>query len=285
MGEELDGRADQYALAATAFHLLTGSPPFPHSNPAVVIGRHLSTPPPKLGDTNADLAGLDSVISRALAKDPAARFDSCRDFVQALAQGGTATPAEPTARLSPPPIIAASADSTSKPASAPITPAVDQPTTQHAAPPVVVSSWATEVPADKPAAAPTDDAQLPTNTPAPFREGTNREQTAGSGSDAASTSRRTALIAGGIAALLAVGVVAFIGARLAQPRSAPPTASPPQPSSTLPASPPPEPPQTVTYTPPPVTVIRPSAPPTAVPHLLHRAYLHGCPAIWDYRRR
>ncbi len=28
MGERLDGRADQYALAATAFHLLTGSPPF-----------------------------------------------------------------------------------------------------------------------------------------------------------------------------------------------------------------------------------------------------------------
>ena len=33
MGGELDGRADQYALAATAFHLLSGSPPFQHSNP------------------------------------------------------------------------------------------------------------------------------------------------------------------------------------------------------------------------------------------------------------
>src|SRR5271170_4348134 len=35
MGEQLDGRADQYALAATAFHLLTGTPLFQHSNPAV----------------------------------------------------------------------------------------------------------------------------------------------------------------------------------------------------------------------------------------------------------
>jgi len=34
MGKPLDGRADQYALAATAFHLLTGSPPFEYSNPA-----------------------------------------------------------------------------------------------------------------------------------------------------------------------------------------------------------------------------------------------------------
>src|SRR5207249_797086 len=36
-GDALDGRADQYALAATAYHLFTGQPPFSHSNPAVVI--------------------------------------------------------------------------------------------------------------------------------------------------------------------------------------------------------------------------------------------------------
>ena len=42
MGQEIDGRADQYALAATAYHLLTGSQLFPHSNP----GRH--QPPPRL---------------------------------------------------------------------------------------------------------------------------------------------------------------------------------------------------------------------------------------------
>jgi len=47
MGEELDGRADQYALAATAYHLLTGVQLFPHSNPAVVISRHLNTTPPR----------------------------------------------------------------------------------------------------------------------------------------------------------------------------------------------------------------------------------------------
>ncbi len=46
MGAQLDGRADQYALAANAFHLLTGSPPFQHSNPAVVISEHLSASPP-----------------------------------------------------------------------------------------------------------------------------------------------------------------------------------------------------------------------------------------------
>jgi serine/threonine protein kinase, bacterial len=45
LGEDVDGRADQYSLAATAFHLLTGSQLFPNSNPAVVISRHLNSPP------------------------------------------------------------------------------------------------------------------------------------------------------------------------------------------------------------------------------------------------
>jgi serine/threonine-protein kinase len=42
MGESIDGRADQYALGATAYHLLTGHPVFDRSNPAVVISRHLN---------------------------------------------------------------------------------------------------------------------------------------------------------------------------------------------------------------------------------------------------
>jgi serine/threonine-protein kinase len=45
MGEDIDGRADQYALAATAYHLLTGSQLFPNTNPAVVISRHLNASP------------------------------------------------------------------------------------------------------------------------------------------------------------------------------------------------------------------------------------------------
>jgi serine/threonine protein kinase, bacterial len=37
MGKAIDGRADQYALAATAYHLLTGAPVFPDSNQIAVI--------------------------------------------------------------------------------------------------------------------------------------------------------------------------------------------------------------------------------------------------------
>ena len=86
MGVDIDGRADQYALAATAFHLLTGGPPYPHSNPVAVISRHLTAPLPKLSDHRPELANLDEVFSRALAKDPADRFEQCRDFAAALTQ-------------------------------------------------------------------------------------------------------------------------------------------------------------------------------------------------------
>lgn len=84
MGDPMDGRADQYALAATTYHLLTGSQLFPNSNPAVVISRHLIAPPPILADARPDLASLDPVLAAALAKIPDDRFASCSDFAKVL---------------------------------------------------------------------------------------------------------------------------------------------------------------------------------------------------------
>lgn len=84
MGNDLDGRADQYALAASAFQLLTGAPPFQHSNPAVVISQHLSASPPAIGDRRPALANLDPVFAKALAKDPKDRYLRCVDFARAL---------------------------------------------------------------------------------------------------------------------------------------------------------------------------------------------------------
>lgn len=85
MGNPLDGRADQYALAATAFHLLTGAPPFQHSNPAVVISQHLTASPPSLGHRKPELAHLDPALGKALSKNPADRYARCMDFARALA--------------------------------------------------------------------------------------------------------------------------------------------------------------------------------------------------------
>lgn len=116
MGEDIDGRADQYALAATAYHLLTGSQLFPDTNPAVVISRHLNAPCPAVSTLRPDLAPLDGVLAKALSKDPDSRYARCADFATALAdaadaQSGstplastTPAPAERHAVAKPPPI-------------------------------------------------------------------------------------------------------------------------------------------------------------------------------------
>ncbi len=101
-GEQIDGRADQYALAATAFHLLTGTAPFTNSNPAVVISKHLSAAPPALD--RPDLSAFGPVFARALAKNPADRYARCRDFAEAMrgalnpAAGGSARHRKPGSR-------------------------------------------------------------------------------------------------------------------------------------------------------------------------------------------
>ncbi|WP_375487470.1 serine/threonine-protein kinase PknH/PknJ, partial [uncultured Mycobacterium sp.] len=68
-GQELDGRADQYALAKTAYHLLTGSQLFPHSLAEKPIGH----------------VALDAILATALAEKPGDRFQNCTEFALAFA--------------------------------------------------------------------------------------------------------------------------------------------------------------------------------------------------------
>ena len=115
MGTAIDGRADQYALGCTAFHLLSGAAPYDNSNAAVAISQHLSAPPPSIGERRPDLADLNFAITKVLAKDPAARFPSCSDFAAALtghhSVGGAVTVASradagPTTRVPSPSLTA-----------------------------------------------------------------------------------------------------------------------------------------------------------------------------------
>ncbi len=86
LSRAIDGRADQYALAATTFHLLTGTPVFQDSNPAVIISHHLGTTAPRISERRPDLAHLDPVLSKALSKDPNERYPTCMDFARALTE-------------------------------------------------------------------------------------------------------------------------------------------------------------------------------------------------------
>ncbi len=88
----LDGRCDQYALACTAYELLTGHPPFTGQTARAIIAQHFVAPVPSLdlGRGTASRA-LDDVMARALAKEPAGRFATTTDFAAALRAASTRT--------------------------------------------------------------------------------------------------------------------------------------------------------------------------------------------------
>ncbi|MFC9663573.1 serine/threonine-protein kinase [Nocardia sp. NPDC127606] len=83
-GVPVDHRSDQYSLGCTLFTLLTGQSPFPADNPGAVVAAHLTKPVPRASAMIDDLSpGIDAVIARVMAKEPAERFDSCVEFAQA----------------------------------------------------------------------------------------------------------------------------------------------------------------------------------------------------------
>jgi serine/threonine protein kinase len=109
-GEALDGRADLYSLACTAFEMLAGEPPFKREQGIAVMWAQLQAAPPSLTALRPDLPpGVDQVIARAMAKSPADRYQSCREFADSLqaacglggSQGSPA--ASPVPPAGPPP--------------------------------------------------------------------------------------------------------------------------------------------------------------------------------------
>jgi serine/threonine protein kinase len=85
-GKPIDGRADLYALACTAFEILAGQPPFQRDAGLAVMWAQLSAPVPSLLALRPDLPpAVDQVIATALAKNPDGRYPSCTAFARALA--------------------------------------------------------------------------------------------------------------------------------------------------------------------------------------------------------
>jgi hypothetical protein len=84
-GQPADARADQYALACSAFELLTGTLPFHRDDPTAVVHAHLSEPPPPVTSRRPGLPqAVDGVLAKALAKAPGDRYASCGQFADAL---------------------------------------------------------------------------------------------------------------------------------------------------------------------------------------------------------
>jgi len=88
-GLEVDGRADQYALAIVGHQILTGKQPFDGSAHSILY-KHVFEPPPPVLASRPDVPhDISAALERALSKDPEQRFATMEDFAAAL--GGQRT--------------------------------------------------------------------------------------------------------------------------------------------------------------------------------------------------
>jgi len=89
---EIGPSSDLYSLGALGYFLIAGRSPFAGRNPMQMLAAHLYEIPP-LPSTFVDIIPdeLDGLLMRALAKDPAARFESARMMATALENIGRTT--------------------------------------------------------------------------------------------------------------------------------------------------------------------------------------------------
>ena len=83
-GESVGSPADIYAFGCLLFECLTGRKPFSRDSEVAVMHAHLQDPPPIASEARPGLpTALDAVFAQALAKEEDARFDTCRELIEA----------------------------------------------------------------------------------------------------------------------------------------------------------------------------------------------------------
>jgi eukaryotic-like serine/threonine-protein kinase len=93
-GRPVDARSDLYSIGIVLYELLTGVVPFDAESPVTVALKQVSETPVPPRERNPQVPlWLDAVVLRALEKEPANRFASADEFIEAL-RGGTLAPVE-----------------------------------------------------------------------------------------------------------------------------------------------------------------------------------------------
>jgi len=89
--KNIDPRSDLYSLGCVIFECLAGTPPYEHTDDRVVFGMHLKSPIPDVRRVRPHVpARLAKTISKALAKDPADRWQSATEMRAALEECASA---------------------------------------------------------------------------------------------------------------------------------------------------------------------------------------------------
>jgi tetratricopeptide (TPR) repeat protein/TolB-like protein len=104
-GEKTDARSDIYSAGAVLYDMATGKHAFTDTQQTRLIDSILHQTPPSPRISNARISpGLESIIQKAMEKDPARRFQSARELIgvlEGLSLGASlpaATPNEPRRR-------------------------------------------------------------------------------------------------------------------------------------------------------------------------------------------